>query len=85
MADQEIGRVVHYYNKAMVVVVRLSADIKLGETIKVVKGDDIFEMKVESMQLNHEPISEGKVGEEVAIKTPNPVKEGAIVYKVEKT
>ena len=41
-------------------------------------------MEVGSMQVNHEAISEGKSGEEVAIKVTSPTKEGALVYKVEK-
>jgi len=35
------------------------------------------------MQLNHEPISKGKTGEEIAIKVPSPTKEGAVVFRVE--
>jgi hypothetical protein len=83
MADQEVGKVVHYYDKAMVAVVKLSEDIEAGDPLKFVKGDSEFELKADSIQLNHEPISEGKKGEEVAIKVPNPTKEGATVFKVE--
>ena len=83
MADQEVGKVIHYYDKAMVVVVRLSQGVKAGDPLKIVKGDNEFELKAESMQLNHEPISEGKAGEEIAIKVPSPTKEGATVFKVE--
>ncbi len=81
MSDQEIGKVVHYYDKAMVAVVKLSADVKAGDTLKVVKGDNEFELVADSMQLNHQPISEGKAGDEIAIKVPNPAKEGAIVFR----
>lgn len=82
MADQEVGKVIHYYDKAMVAVTRLSGGLKLGEVVKIAKGEDGFEMKVDSMQINHEPITEGKAGDEVAIKVTGPTKEGAIVYKV---
>lgn len=82
MADQEIGKVVHYYDKAMVAVVKLKEKIRQGDEIKVVKGDNEIELKVESMQLNHEPITEGKAGEEVAIKLPSATKEGAAVYQL---
>jgi translation elongation factor EF-1alpha len=84
MADQEIGRVTHYFDKAMVALLKLSGDLKVGEVVKIVKGDEEFEMEVGSMQVNHEAISEGKSGEEVAIKVTSPTKEGALVYKVEK-
>ena len=46
------------------------------------KGDNEFEMTVDSMQINHEPVERGKSGEEVAVKVTNPTKEGALVYKV---
>lgn len=83
MADQEVGKVIHYYDKAMVAVVKLAQDVKRGDALKIVKGENEFELKAESMQLNHEPISEGKAGEEIAIKVPSPAKEGALVFKME--
>ena len=82
MAEQELGKVIHYYDKAMVAVVKLSGIIALGDTIKVVRGDKEFEMKVESMQVEHKPVESGKKGEEIAIKIDNPTKEGALVYKI---
>lgn len=82
MTEQEIGKVIHYFDKAMVAVIRLSGDLKLGEVIKIAKSDSDFEMKVESMQVEHQPITEAKAGDEVAIKVTSPTKEGAVVYKV---
>ena len=40
MADQEIGRVTHYFDKAMVALLKLSGDLKVGEVVKIVKGDE---------------------------------------------
>jgi len=82
MADQEIGKVIHYFDKAMVAVIRFTGELKLGEVIKIARGGNDFEMKVESMQVEHQPITEAKSGDEVAIKIASPAKEGAIVYKV---
>jgi len=39
MADQEIGKVVHYYDKAMVAVVKLLKGVKAGDPLKFVKGE----------------------------------------------
>ena len=83
MAEKEIGKVIHYYDKVMVAVVRLSGALAAGDMVKVVKGDDDFAMKVASMQVDHQPVEKGKKGEEVAIKVDSPTKEGAVVYKVE--
>ena len=82
MAEKEIGEVIHYYDKAMVAVVKLSGAISLGDMIKVVRGDSEFEMKVESMQVEHESVKSGKAGEEVAIKVSNPTKQGGLLYKI---
>ncbi|MBU2219168.1 hypothetical protein KJ750_00500 [Patescibacteria group bacterium] len=80
--EQEIGKVTHYFDKAMVAVIKLSDKLAVGDKIKIVKGEDEFEMAVESMQVNHQNIDSGKAGEEVAIKTTSPTKEGAVVYKI---
>lgn len=82
MADQEIGKVIHYYDKLGVAVVRLSGSLEAGDTIKVAKAENDFTMKVGSMQIDHEAVKAGKAGDEVAIKVENPTKEGAVVYKV---
>ena len=83
MADKLIGKVTHYYDKAMVVVIKLEDKIAVGDTIKVKRGDEEFEQKVESMQIEHEQIEKAKKGEEIAIKVNDATKEGASVYKIE--
>jgi len=82
MAEQEIGKVAHYFNKAMVAVIKLSGSISLGDTIKIIKSENEFEMKVGSMQVDHKAVDSGKAGDEVAIKIDNPTQEGARVYKI---
>ncbi len=82
MADQEVGKVIHYFDKAMVAVIRLTKGLKLGDTVKVTKGENEFEEKVESMQIDHQPVPKGKAGDEVAIKVSSPTKEGAVVQRV---
>lgn len=80
--EKEIGKVVHYFDKAMAAVVRLSGKLAVGDKIKVVKGENEFEMEIASMQVDREPVESGKSGEEVAIKVDAPTKEGALIYKV---
>ncbi len=83
MAEKEIGKVIHYFDRAMVAVVRLSSSLKTGDRVKIVKGIGEFEETVSSMQVEHESISAGKKGDEVAIKISQPTKEGAHVFKLE--
>jgi putative protease len=82
MADQEVGKVIHYYDKAMVAVVRLSGKLAVGEKIKIVKGENDFTMEIASMQIDHKPVEKGKKGDELAIKLESPTKEGATIFRV---
>ena len=81
--DREIGKVIHWYDHASVAVVKLAHPLKVGDRIKVSKGDHEFEEEVGSMQVNHEDITSGKAGEEVAIKLSQKTKEGAVISIVE--
>jgi len=82
MADKQIGKVIHYYDKINVAIVKLDDELKVGEEIKIVKGDTEFTQKVESMQVEHEPVQEAKKGSEVGMMVGQEVKKGAKVYKV---
>lgn len=81
--EKLIGKVTHYFDKAMVVVVKLEDEIRVGDKIKVKKGEEEFEHTIDSMQIDHQNIDSAKVGDEVAIKISQAAKEGAEVYKVE--
>lgn len=81
--DKEIGKVIHYYGKAGVVVIKLSDKLALGDTIKIKKGESEFTEAVGSMQVDYKNVESVKAGDEVAVKISGPTKEGAIVYKVE--
>ena len=78
--DNPIGKVVHWYDRLGVAVVKLNKALKIGSQIKVKRGDEEFTDTVTSMQLDHKPVNAGKKGEEVAVKVSQPAKEGAEVY-----
>jgi len=80
--EQEIGKVIHYYDRAGVAVVRLSGALAVGDKIKIVKADREFGDTISSMQVDHKNVSAGQAGEEVAIKISEPTKEGARVIKL---
>jgi GTPase len=83
MADKELGRVTHYFDKAMVAVIKLSAPLSAGDNIKFVHGEHEFTQVVGSIEINHEKVESCKAGQEVAIKLDEKTHEGAKVYKVE--
>ena len=83
MAEKSIGKVAHYFDKAMVAVVKLTGNLSTGDSIKVKKGETEFTDVVGSMQIDKEPVSSAKAGMEVAVKISQAAREGAEVFKVE--
>lgn len=82
--EKEIGKIVHWYDKIDVAVVRLSDTLSVGDRVKVKKGEVEFEETVSSMQLDHKDIQSGKKGQEVAIKiSGGSAKDGSLVFKLE--
>lgn len=82
MAEQEIGKITHYFSKISVGVVELSGELKVGDTIKIVGHGREFTQKVESMQIEHKNVEKAGKGESIGLKVDQPVKEGDIVYKI---
>lgn len=80
--EKEIGKVIHWYDKIGVAVIRLTDTLKKGETIKVKRDKEEFEEGVSSMQLEHKDIDEAEKGSEVAVKLSQKAHEGASVYRV---
>lgn len=81
--EKPIGIVTHYFSKVGVAVVKLSAPLKIGDKIKLKRGDEEFEQIVQSMQVDHKNLEEAKKGEEIGLKVDHKVKEGWEVYKTE--
>lgn len=79
--EKEIGKVVHWYGKINVAVVKLAAELKVGDAVKVRHGDMEFEDTVSSMQLDHKPVESGKKGQEIAIQLSQEAKNGALIYQ----
>ena len=84
MADEKpIGEVIHWYDKISVAVIKLTAALKKGDTIKVKRNEEEFEETISSMQIDREDVDSAKKGDEVAVKLSQKAKEGAAVFKME--
>ncbi|MFQ6080723.1 MAG: translation elongation factor-like protein [Candidatus Bathyarchaeia archaeon] len=79
---QEVGTVTHYYPKIGVVVVEVTAPIKVGDRIRIRGATTDFEQTVESMEIEHEKIEEAKPGDSIGLKVEDRVREKDVVYKV---
>lgn len=82
MADTQIGKVTHYYDKISVAVVELTGNLKIGDTIKIVGHGNEFTQAVDSMQIEHEKLEEAHKDQEIGLHVDQPVKESDVVYKV---
>ena len=80
MKKDLVGKVIHYYDKIGVAVIKLEKPLKTGDKIKFIKGDHEFEQTADSMQLEHAQISKGKKGDEIALKVDKVADKGSLVY-----
>ncbi|MBI2099981.1 MAG: hypothetical protein HYT48_01420 [Candidatus Vogelbacteria bacterium] len=83
MSAKEIGKVSHWYDKLGVAVVKLTGGLKVGDRVKIRRGESEFDETVTSMQIDHQEAKAGKKGDEVAIKLSQKAKEGARLYPAE--
>jgi len=79
MAEDLIGKVIHYYDKIGVAVIELKKGLKVGDKVKFVHGENSFEQVIESMQLDHVQVDVGKKGQEIAVKVDKKVGSGTLV------
>lgn len=75
-----VGKVIHYYDKIGVAVIKLEKTLKAGDNVKFVHGENEFNQAIESMQLEHAQVSQSKKGEEIAVKVDKEAKSGTLVY-----
>ena len=80
MTKYLLGKVIHYYDKIGVAVLKLKKPLKVGDLVKFIKSDNEFQQTIESMQLEHKGVSKGKAGDEIAVKVDQEAKKGTLVY-----
>lgn len=82
MADVQVGKMTHYYDKIGVAVVDVSGDLSVGDTIKITGPDVEFTQQVASMQIEHQGVPKTTKGQTIGLKVDQPVKEHYVVWKV---
>ncbi|HAV42355.1 MAG TPA: hypothetical protein DCW97_08185 [Acidobacteria bacterium] len=84
MEEVEIGRISHYFSKIQVGVARITGGrLKVGDVVHIKGHSSDFFQKIESMQIEHQPVEEARAGEEVAFKVDMPVRENDLIFKVQ--
>jgi hypothetical protein len=79
---ERIGEVIHFYGKIDVAVLRLHKNLKIGDMIHFLGSHTDFQQEVTSMQIEHDPVAEGKAGEEIAIKVIQRARKGDAIFHI---
>ncbi len=82
MSGKLIGEVTHFYNRIGVAVIDLSSSVQLGDRVHFLGRSTDFSQQVQSMQIEHESISEAGKGQEIAMKVERRVRSHDKVYKL---
>lgn len=79
--DSPIGKVLHYYDKLGVAIIDLQVGkLTVGQSLKFKKGEEEFSQKIDSLQVDHQPVEEVKKGDSFGLKVIQPTKPGTLVY-----
>ena len=83
-AEQRIGVVTHYYSHLSVVAMQLepSATLRVGDVIHIRGHTTDFTQRVESLEVNHAPVTEVGPNDDFGLKVIEHAREHDIVYKV---
>ncbi|MDP3758573.1 MAG: hypothetical protein Q8Q86_02540 [Candidatus Daviesbacteria bacterium] len=79
---KQVGEVSNYFEHVGVAAIKLNAELKVGDKIRVAGGEVDFEQDVKSMQIRHEVVQKAKKGDEIGIKIKNKVRKGYKIFKV---
>lgn len=80
---EEVGVITHYFPHVEAAVVKMTkGSLMVGDEI-IIKGHTTdFKEKVDSIQLEHVPITSASIGQEIGLKVKTKVREHDIVYKI---
>jgi hypothetical protein len=81
--ERPVGIITHYYSHLNVAVVRLDqGPIQVGDSIRIKGHTTDLQQRIESMEVEHQPIQSAQIGQEFGLKVTDHVREHDIVYKV---
>ena len=83
MVEEKIGVVEHFFTHVSVAAIKITAgELKVGDTIHIVGATTDFTQKIESMEIDRNPVESVKPGDDVGINVKDRVREHDVVYKV---
>jgi len=82
VSDEEIGRVDRYFRKVGVAALELTGDLSVGDRVRFSGATTNFEMDVDSMQIDLNPVESAGAGDDVGIKVPERVRPNDSVVRL---
>jgi translation elongation factor EF-1alpha len=82
MEEKEIGVITHYFGNISVGIIKLSAQLKVGDTIHIKGAHDDFTQDVDSIQIEHEQVESAKKGDLVGVKVTQKIHANDKVFLV---
>ena len=79
--EKQIGTVTNYFDHVKAAAIKLSAPLKVGDSVHITGGEVDFEQAVKGMQVDREDVDKGKKGDEVGIIVKKKVRKGYKVFK----
>lgn len=79
---EKVGRITHFYSKANVAVLELTAPLSKGDKIVIRGSTTNIEQTVDSMEIEHKQVNTAQAGQSVGMKVADRVRENDIVYRV---
>lgn len=83
MAEVEIGEVGDFFAHPVVAGIDLTGVLHVGDTIHIVGHTTDVQLRVDSMEIDRQEVSEATAGQSIGVKVPDRVRKGDKVFKVE--
>lgn len=77
-----LGHVEDYFTQVSVMALKLLAPVSVGDMIRIKGHTTDITQKVESMQIEHQPVQTASAGDSVGIKIADRARRTDVVYKI---
>lgn len=83
MPEQEIGVITHWFGHLSVAGITITdGSLRVGDTIHIKGHTTDLTMTIQTMQVNHQDVTEAKKGDDIGLKVPDHCRQHDKVYKV---
>lgn len=80
--EEPIGKITHYFGHLEVAAMKLTSELKVGDTIHVKGHTTDFTQPVDSLEVEHQKVQQAGPGQEVAFKVTEKARTGDEVFRV---